>query len=167
MSKRRKGGVGRREFLQDGISTTAIGVGLNVFGLRYVLAQAKRSVKPLLTGRNLNALIPEDPEAFRRLALRAKRDPKGFISEQFYLTRNQKRQLDGLSREDITAIRDAIDMASEKRKGIRVEFIQPTQNRGQSFMHAQRVNIPKPLNHIYVDGGRDPNWVVIGVKGTC
>jgi hypothetical protein len=168
MSKTAKEGVGRRQFLQEGITTAAMGVGLSVFGLRDVLAQAKSAkAKPLLSERNLNALIPQDWQAFRRLAQEAKLDPRGFIKVRFSLTPNQTRQLDALSRADIAAIGDAVDMAIEKSKRIRVDFVRPTANSSQSSNHAQRVNVPKPLNHIYVDGGRDPNWVVVGVKGTC
>jgi hypothetical protein len=167
MSKTDKSKVARREFLKDGIATAAIGAASIRLNLRAALAQAKREDKPLLTEQNLNRLIPKEPDALRQRAVEAKRDLKGFITKHFYLTPDQTRQLNALSREESSLIKEGIDLALEEGKRIRVQFIRPTVGRGLGLMPVQKPNVPKWVKNVFVDGSLEPLSVVIGVKGKC
>ncbi len=151
--------IARRSFLRDSLSSAAIGVVGIRFAIRDVVAQAKRVNKPILTERNFNALIPGDQNSLRPLAVEAKRDLRAYIRKRFYLTSSQQHALDELSERDIEKVKEAIDMALDKRKRIRVKFNQ-SDPRPVPVSYA-----PLPRVQIWIDGGFEPGWVIIGVKG--
>lgn len=167
LRKTEKSKVARRAFLKDSIATAAMGAASISLNLREAFSQAKREDKPLLTEQNLNRLIPNEPDALRQQAVEAKRDLKGFITKHFYLTSDQTRQLNALSREEISLIKEGIDLALEKGKRIRVQFIRPTGGRGLALLPIQKPNVPKWAKNVFVDGSLEPLSVVIGVKGKC
>ena len=167
MNVTEKSRTARREFLKGGIRSATIGavsIGLN---LREALSQSKHEDKTLLTERTLNRLIPKEAGAFRELAIEAKRDLKGFITKHFFLTPPQTQQLNALSQEELSLITEGIDMALEKGKRIKVQFVRPAPRAGLEFTLVQKPNLPKWSKNVYIDGTIEPFSVVIGVKGTC
>src|SRR5688500_13484696 len=137
MDSKNAGYVGRRAFLKRTIPAAAMGaVGVRLV-LRHALAQAKSVNKQMLTEWNCNKLIHEEPDAYRQLALEARRNLKAFIRKHFYLAESQKRKLEALTNEEIEFVKHEIDKALERGYRIRVEFRRRSPNVGVRFVSVQ------------------------------
>jgi hypothetical protein len=151
----------RRALLKRGaaIAVSAAGIGSQAAGA------SQRTRRPRLSERTLNETIAADANRFGELAAEAKRDIRLFIQRRFELTAAQARQLSDLSQRELRAINEAIDLALETKRRIRVTFAVAGRADRASGQIAL-VQLPITPN-IDVDGGLDPFFVMVTVKGDC
>ncbi|HXG65885.1 MAG TPA: hypothetical protein VNO70_12330 [Blastocatellia bacterium] len=116
----------RRDFLKEGITVTAAGIGAARFGmLKGVLAAARLQGKQPLTERNINALIPTDPVKYGDWIKGPTGDLKAWVKEKFQLTPEQEQALNALTPAQIAKIKDTLRQAAAKKAKVSVQFLQP------------------------------------------
>ena len=113
----------RREFLKNSVAVSALGIGAAKFGmLRATLAAARAQGKQPLNERNLNSIIPKDPNEYTNWIKGPSGDLKAWVREKFQLTADQDKALDSLTSAQINKVKDALRQTAAKKAKLSVAF---------------------------------------------
>ena len=124
--------VERRDFLYAAAAAAAGGVCFSSATIRQALAAARQSGKPLFTAANFNALLPKQhDEKFRGLMQEVRADVRAFIRRQFYLTKEQERELASLSQETVRKIQESADYILKNKATFELSIVR-SEDRGET-----------------------------------
>ena len=113
----------RREFIKSSVAVTAVGIGAAKFGmLRATLAAARMQGKQPLNERNLNSIIPKDPNEYANWIKGPSGDLKAWVREKFQLTADQDKALNSLTTTQINKVKDALRQAAAKKAKLSIAF---------------------------------------------
>lgn len=141
----------RRAFLRDGLLAATAGLTVTGFGVRRVLAQARKMGKPPFTEATVNKFLASSSEPdYRRMCEEAQKDLGGFVRKTFYLTPGQEKSLNNLTPEQVRKIQGAFKQSQEQNARLAMKVKMVPAARPSAEMARQRAPVPPAIE----DGGQ-------------